>query len=132
MDINDSSSEDDVQINTPQLHDIEDEDLLAEIDSPALPNLLELLNEDAQKNDDAKPPRLANPQEWRDRIQLQSQGHVYNLDAHNTEDAALAWIAMLTELTRGCNPREYKAVLLTTCQIEDRCALLSPVGAFGM
>ena len=89
MDIDDSSSEDVVQINTMLLlNDIEDEELLAEIESPALPNLLELLKEDSKKNDDVKPPRLAKPQEWRDRIQTQSKGHVYNLDAHNTEDAA--------------------------------------------
>ena len=133
MDIDNSSSEDVVQINTmPPLNDIEDEELLAEIESPALPNLLELLKEELKKNDNVKPPRLAKPQEWRDQIQTQCKGHVYNLNAHNMEDATCTWIAMLTEVTRGCNLWEYEAELPTICQIEDQHALLSPVGTFAM
>lgn len=145
MDIDDSPNEDDVQMmDTPQLNEMEDappsnemedKDLLAEIETPELPHLLEALNDvTSQRLDDAaKLPRLEDPEEWRDRIRAQSNGHDYRLEAPTTADAALAFVALLTEMTRGCiMPCDYKPDLPSKCKIEDRCALLSPISPFFM
>lgn len=130
-----ASGEDNVQnTTTPQLNEMEDADLFAEIESPDLPHLMELLsNDSSQSTDDVKLPRLKSPERWQDRIRAQCNGQDYRLEARTTEDAALAFIAMLTEMTKGViQPKEYKPTAPTTCTIEDRCALVSPMRPFYM
>ena len=126
---------DDVQnTTTPQSNEIEDADFFAEIESPELPHLMELLSNDgSQSMDDVKLPRLKSPERWQDRIRAQCNGQDYCLEARTTDDAALAFIAMLTEMTKGViQPKEYKPTVPTTCTIEDRCALVSPMRPFYM
>lgn len=126
------SGEDKVNINTTV--QTEDEDVLAGIHSPELPNVLELQNNDgSSRTDGEKLPQLKNLQGWQERIRKQCNGNDYRLAVCTTDDTTLAFIDMLTELTKGCIvPKEYKPPALTTCDIEQRCALVSPMRPFEM
>jgi hypothetical protein len=113
---------------------MEDEDLLAEIPSPEMPNLLELLNNDGSpRTDGEKLLQLKNLEGWQNQIRTQCKGHEYLLVVRTTDEAMLAFIAMLMEMTKGCIMlEEYQPAVPTTCQIEHQCALVSPMRPFRM